>query len=83
MTTVVMYDEVTLSRWVEEAVRTAGITMIVGTTVTAVERDGSRLQSVRLAMRYGEEQLRAGGFGDASGDANLTWHAGLIDAPRY
>ena len=30
MTTVVMYDEVALSRWIEEAVRKAGITVVLG-----------------------------------------------------
>ena len=35
-TTVVMYDEIALSRWIEEAVRNAGITVLLGTILRAM-----------------------------------------------
>ncbi|MCL6592521.1 MAG: FAD-dependent oxidoreductase [Alicyclobacillus sp.] len=77
MTTVVMYDEVALSRWIEHAVHTAGITVLMGAVLRGVERQGRRVESVELATRFGDVRLRANGFVDASGDAALTWHAGL------
>ncbi|MCL6625884.1 MAG: FAD-dependent oxidoreductase [Alicyclobacillus shizuokensis] len=88
MTTVVMYDEVALSRWIEEAVRTTRITVVLGATLLDVDRDGRRVRSIRLATRYGEVRLTATGFVDASGDANLAWYAGLpcrepADGPIY
>src|SRR6187455_2400775 len=39
-TTVVMYDEVALSRWIEEAVRKAEVTVLLGAILRAVTRDG-------------------------------------------
>ncbi|MGH6925767.1 MAG: FAD-dependent oxidoreductase [Propylenella sp.] len=88
MTTVVYYDEVALSRWVEKAVLSAGITPIVGAVLRKVRRDGRRIEALELATRYGDVELRACGFVDASGDAALTWQAGLecrepADGPIY
>src|SRR5215831_14915677 len=51
-TTVVMYDEVALSRWIEEAVRAADITVLLGTILRGVKRDGSRIRELDLATRY-------------------------------
>ena len=36
-----------------------------------------RISEIELASRYGNVTVRAGGFVDASGDAALTWQAGL------
>src|SRR5947199_787522 len=72
-TTVVMYDEIALSRWVEEAVRKAGVTVLLGTILRGVARDGGRVRALELATRYGDVALSASGFVDASGDAALTW----------
>ncbi|MBX5466767.1 MAG: FAD-dependent oxidoreductase [Firmicutes bacterium] len=88
LTTVVMYDEVALGRWVEESVRRAGITVVLGAVLREVVRDGRRIRALRLATRYGEVEVAATGFVDASGDAALTWMAGLPcrepkDAPIY
>ncbi len=87
VTTVVMYDEVALSRWVEEAVRQAGITVLLGAMLQAVERDGGRIRAVDLLTRYGKLRVAATGFVDASGDAALAWEAGFDcrepDAPSY
>jgi flavin-dependent dehydrogenase len=76
-TTVVMYDEVALSRWVEEAVRRAGITVLIGAILRGVRRDGRRVRELELATRYCDVTLSASGFVDATGDAALTWQAGF------
>src|SRR2546428_360402 len=76
-TTVVMYDEVALSRWVEEAVRAADITVLLGAILRGVSRDGGRISKLDLATRYGDVTLSAAGFVDATGDAALTWQAGF------
>ncbi len=76
-TTVVLYDEVMLSRWIEEAVRGAGITSILGAVLSEAKLDGRRIGELLLATRYGDVRLRATGFVDATGDAALAWLAGL------
>lgn len=76
-TTVVMYDEVALGRWVEEAVMKAGVKPITGAVMRSVTRDGRRIKELDLATRYGDVKISATGFVDASGDAALTWLAGL------
>jgi len=87
VTTVVMYDEVALSRWVEEAVRQAGIAVLLGAMLQHVERDGGRIRAVDLLTRYGLVRVTATGFVDATGDAALSWEAGLDcrepDVPSY
>jgi flavin-dependent dehydrogenase len=87
-TTVVMYDEVALSRWIEEAIRQAGITVLLGAILRTVTRDGLRVRALELATRYGDVTLDAVGFVDATGDAALTWQAGFAcrepaDGPIY
>jgi flavin-dependent dehydrogenase len=87
-TTVVMYDEIALSRWIEEAVRNADITVLLGAILRGVARDGSRIRELDLATRYGDVKLSAAGFVDATGDAALTWEAGFAcrepaDGPIY
>jgi 2-polyprenyl-6-methoxyphenol hydroxylase-like FAD-dependent oxidoreductase len=76
-TTVVYYNEVALARWVEKAVLDAGITPIVGAILNGVRRDGRRIEALKLVTRYGEVTIEASGFVDATGDAALTWQAGL------
>ena len=88
MTTVVMYDEVALSRWINQAVRAAGITVVLGAILRGVTWEGRRIARLDLATRYGDLALDAGGFVDASGDAALAWEAGLscreaADSPIY
>jgi len=87
-TTVVMYDEVALSRWIEEAIRQAGMTVLLGAILRTVTRDGGRVRALELATRYGDVTLDAVGFVDATGDAALTWQAGFAcrehaDGPIY
>jgi flavin-dependent dehydrogenase len=76
-TVVVMYDEVVLGRWIEKAVRKAGIKPVTGAVLRGVVRDGRRIRELELATRFGDLRVSAAGFVDASGDAALTWQAGL------
>lgn len=75
--TTMMYDVVQLSRWVEENVRKSGITVILGAVLRNVNRIGQRIVSVELATRYGDLNLKAVGFVDATGDASVAWNAGM------
>jgi len=87
MTTVVYYEEVALARWIEHKVREAGITVLLGAVLRNVVLEGRRLQELELATRYGDARIKAQGFVDASGDAALTYTAGLPcrepDVPLY
>ena len=75
--TVVMYDEVALSRWINDAVLKAGITVVLGAVLRGVEWQGRRIARLDLATRYGDLAIAAQGFVEASGDAALAWLAGL------
>jgi len=76
-TTVVLYDEVALGRWVERTVRASGVTPLVGAVLREVAMDGRRIASLGFATRHGDVTVRAAGFVDATGDAALAWQAGL------
>ena len=87
-TTVVMYDEIALGRWIERQVGAAGITVLLGAVLREVARDGRRIRAIELATRYGDLRVSATGFVEASGDAALAWNAGLpcreaADGPIY
>jgi FAD-dependent oxidoreductase family protein len=71
------YDEVRLARWIERQIETAGIRAIVGAVLTDVAFDGRRVRHVDFATRFGSVRLVANGYVDASGDASLTYEAGL------
>jgi hypothetical protein len=76
-TTTVYYNEVALGRWLEQEILRYGVRTILGTVLQrAVVADG-RIGSIVLASRYGDVRVTAAGFVDASGDAALTWMAGL------
>jgi 2-polyprenyl-6-methoxyphenol hydroxylase-like FAD-dependent oxidoreductase len=77
VTTVVYYDEIALARWIEEAVRQAGVAVVLGAVMRRVEVEGRRVRRLELATRYGDVRVDATGFVDASGDAALVWQAGL------
>jgi hypothetical protein len=77
VTTVVYYDEIALARWIEEAIRKAGITVVLGAVLRRVEVDGRRVKRLELATRYGDVHIEATGFVDSSGDAALVWQAGF------
>jgi 2-polyprenyl-6-methoxyphenol hydroxylase-like FAD-dependent oxidoreductase len=71
------YDEVRLARWIEKQVEAAGIDVLVGAVITGVTFEGRRLRSLDVATRFGSARVEANGFVDASGDASLTYEAGL------
>ncbi len=73
----IIYDDLALSRWIEKEVQAAGITVILGAVIRSVARDGRRIGSVDFSTRYGDVRVSANGFVDATGDAALTWQAGL------
>jgi glycine/D-amino acid oxidase-like deaminating enzyme len=81
------YELMQLGRWMERKIEDAGATALVGAILTDVEFADRRLRSLRFATRSGPVTVRAQGFVDASGDAVLSWQAGLAvrepDAPVY
>jgi hypothetical protein len=77
MTTVVHYNEIVLSRWVETRIAEAGIVPVTGALLREVETRGRRIESLRCGTRYGDVTIRAQGFADCSGDAALTYLAGF------
>ena len=76
-TTTVFYDEVVLGRWVEAKIRELGIHVVLGAVLQDVDVADRRVRSVSLGTRHGDVTVSALGFVDASGDASLTWEAGL------
>ncbi len=76
-TVTVSYDEVVLGRWIENLVHSLGIQVVLGASVLRVDADGGQLRATTFATRHGLVRVRATGFVDASGDAALTWEAGL------
>jgi FAD dependent oxidoreductase len=76
-TTTVFYNEVALGRWLEKTVRDLGIQVVTGAVLQDVAMRDGRVESLGLATRYGNLRVRSEGFVDASGDAALTWQAGL------
>ena len=77
MTTVVHYNEIALSRWVETRIAEAGIVPITGAILREVEVEDRRVKALRLVTRYGDVTIRAEGFADCSGDAALAYLAGF------
>jgi len=71
------YDEVRLARWIEKQVEAADIQVLVGAVITGVAFDHRRLRTIDVATRFGAARIEANGFVDASGDASLTYEAGL------
>jgi hypothetical protein len=72
-----IYDAVALSRWIENKVQAAGITVVLGGVLQGVTTENRRIQSIDIITRYGVVSVSASGFVDATGDAALTWNAGL------
>jgi 2-polyprenyl-6-methoxyphenol hydroxylase-like FAD-dependent oxidoreductase len=86
-TITLQYDEVRLGRWIERKVEEAGISVLLGAVVTSVSVRDRRVEGIDLATRFGRARVEATGYVDASGDASLTYEAGLEvrepDAPVY
>jgi hypothetical protein len=76
-TKTVYYSEVALGRWLERTVRSLGVKTILGTVLQRADLRDGRITGIELASRYGNVTIAAHGFVDASGDAALTWQAGL------
>jgi 2-polyprenyl-6-methoxyphenol hydroxylase-like FAD-dependent oxidoreductase len=76
-TTTVYYNEVALGRWLETTVSSLEIQPVLGTVLQQVHMSDGRVEQITLASRYGNVTVTARGFVDASGDAALTWEAGL------
>lgn len=76
-TTTVFYNEVALGRWLEKTVRSLGIQVVTGAVLQDVAVRDGRVETIGLATRYGNLRVRAEGYVDASGDAALSWQAGL------
>jgi len=76
-TTTVYYNEVALGRWLEQEILRCRVRTILGTVLRRAAVADGRIDSILLASRYGDVRVSAAGFVDASGDAALTWMAGL------
>lgn len=76
-TTVVLYDEVALGRWVERTVQAARVEVLLGAVLRQVHVRDRRITGLDFATRHGDARVRADGFVDSSGDAALAWQAGL------
>jgi hypothetical protein len=77
ITVSVAYDEQAYLRWIDRNIVKEGITLITGVCIDLVEKEGRRLKAVNFLGRYGRVRVEADSFIDASGDAALTWNAGL------
>jgi hypothetical protein len=81
------YDEVRLGRWMERQIEDAGVQAVLGAVLTDVALANRRVEHIELATRFGSVSIAAGGYVDASGDASLTYEAGLDvrepEAPVY
>ncbi|HEU4620086.1 MAG TPA: FAD-dependent oxidoreductase [Gammaproteobacteria bacterium] len=81
------YDVMKLGRWMERKLEEARVQCLVGATLTEVDFHRRRIERLRFATRYGAVSIEAAGYVDASGDAVLSWQAGLgvhePDAPIY
>ncbi|MFM7347455.1 MAG: FAD-dependent oxidoreductase [Tagaea sp.] len=75
-TRIVLYRVNALARWFERRAHEAKLRVALGAVVRSVRRAGGRVESLDVATRFGDLEVRAKGFVDASGDANLFWLAG-------
>lgn len=73
----VAYDEIAMGRWFETMVMELGIEPILSASIHTVDVEDGRIARVEFASRYGPVRVRAQGWVDATGDAALTWEAGL------
>src|SRR5699024_8934114 len=53
------------------------ITVVLGASVHRVEQQDGTVSAATFATRHGDVCVTAAGFVDATGDAALTWEAGL------
>lgn len=75
-TRIVLYRVNALARWFEARALDAKLRVALGAVVRNLRRAGGRIEGLDVATRHGELDIRAKGYIDASGDANLFWLAG-------
>ena len=71
------YDEVRLARWMERQIETSGVEMLLGAVLTDVVFADRRVRHLDFATRFGAVRVRANSYIDSSGDATITYGAGL------
>jgi hypothetical protein len=71
------YNEVRLARWMERKLEAAGVLTLIGALLTDVSFVDRRVRHIDFATRFGGVRVSADGFIDASGDATLSYEAGL------
>jgi hypothetical protein len=71
------YDEVRLGRWMEGKISEAGVQTLLGAVLTHVEFSNRRIRYADFVNRFGSVRIEADGFIDSSGDATLSYEAGL------
>ncbi|HZQ59786.1 MAG TPA: FAD-dependent oxidoreductase [Casimicrobiaceae bacterium] len=76
-TIILYYRHTALQRWIEDALVAARVTVLTGALLREARLDSQRIRSLSTVTRYGEVDIRARNYVDASGDAALTWIAGL------
>lgn len=74
---IAVYDEVALARWYEKKLQELDVTIVLNSMLHKVNRDGRRISSIDFTTRFGELKIVADGYVDATGDAAVTWNAGL------
>lgn len=73
----VLYDDQALLRWIDRRLEEEGVIFLGGACLDRVEMEGRRLCSAEFLTRYGRVKIDAAAFVDATGDAALTYQAGL------
>ena len=76
-TVVFQYDEVRLARWMERQIEAAGVQAVVGAVLAGVNFRNRRVESIDFVTRFGPLRVVASGYVDSSGDATLSYEAGL------
>jgi hypothetical protein len=86
-TIVLVYDEVVLGRWMEREVHRRRVRAVTGAVLREVRREGARIHSLSFLTRFGDLEVKAPMYIDATGDAAVAWFAGLPcrepDRPIY
>ena len=77
VTVSVVYDEQALLRWIDRHLEEEKIVFLSGACLEQVEKEDRRLYGAVFLTRYGRVKVNARAFVDATGDAALTYMAGL------
>lgn len=75
-TLIIDYSVNAWMRWIENETLKRNIPCLLGGVMRAVTVDGGRVTSLSVATRWGDCEVRARQFVDASGDAALVWLTG-------